>query len=468
MSLAQRKTVSKTQSLPLSTRSRLRRWALRRARQISIAVLIVAVVVGVAACAIMIRRATGLIGLPDIGDPFDVAAFRAFRVPEDQDAVILVRQAAAKVKPMPDLPRSVKRRGPAVDWSQADPKLRDWVMKNREPLELFRRASERPDGIANPARELRDDTTYLDMDSLIWLALLEGARLEELGDMPGAWGWYQTVFRMNFLLMRRGSILQRFYTYSFGNELHTRVAHWAADPKTDVTLLRKALEAVKGGEPKPDWYVFSLKLDYVIMMHELDRPDGLIQQGSDANVSLPFDTVQLPPDIKNSIYNARRFTINEPERSRRVLRLAFANWLAHLNEPETSNRMPAVRAKFQSPGLDTSVFFYALAPDAPAGARRLSPQNLAKWLLTAPDAQQLLLQWPWPSIRLSEQREFRGLVVAVAAELYRRERGSLPPNDEALVGTYLDSLPGDGADELDDGRVPVISESPASGRDRPN
>jgi hypothetical protein len=44
----------------------------------------------------------------------------------------------------------------------------------------------------------------------------------------------------------------------------------------------------------------------------------------------------------------------------------------------------------------------------------------------------------------------------LAKEIYRRERGALPPSDEALVGTYLKSLPDDGSRELDDGTTPTV------------
>jgi hypothetical protein len=142
------------------------------------------------------------------------------------------------------------------------------------------------------------------------------------------------------------------------------------------------------------------------------------------------------------------------------------NWLANVQEPTISNRRPAVRATFPSLGGNSSVFFYAIAAGAPDGARRLSPQALSSWLITTHDAQRLLHQWPWPSIRSAEQREYRALVVALAEELYRREHGSLPPNEEALVGPYLDHLPDDGSNDLDDGTTQTIRES-SSELDRP-
>ena len=53
------------------------------------------------------------------------------------------------------------------------------------------------------------------------------------------------------------------------------------------------------------------------------------------------------------------------------------------------------------------------------------------------------------------------LVLMLATEIYHRERGSLPPSDEALVGTYLKSLPDDGSADLDDGTAPTAGEPPA-------
>ena len=50
----------------------------------------------------------------------------------------------------------------------------------------------------------------------------------------------------------------------------------------------------------------------------------------------------------------------------------------------------------------------------------------------------------------------RELVIMLATEIYRRERGSLPSSDEALVGTYLKSLPDDGSPELADGTAPTV------------
>ena len=44
----------------------------------------------------------------------------------------------------------------------------------------------------------------------------------------------------------------------------------------------------------------------------------------------------------------------------------------------------------------------------------------------------------------------------LATEIYHRERGALPCSEEALVGTYLKSLPDDGSADLADEMTPTV------------
>ena len=133
-------------------RSRLRGYLVRRARRLARLMLILAIGVAFMAGALEIWRGASLLLLPDIGDPFDVAAFRAVRIPEDRDAAVLLRQAEERVnRRMPNLSFAARRLAPAYQWSAAAPELRDWVTANRDALELFRDASERPDATVHPA-----------------------------------------------------------------------------------------------------------------------------------------------------------------------------------------------------------------------------------------------------------------------------------------------------------------------------
>ena len=65
----------------------------KRLRQLLRVTLVLAICLAVAATALAIWWLTSLNGLPDIGDPFDVAAFRAFSIPDDQNAFTFLRRA---------------------------------------------------------------------------------------------------------------------------------------------------------------------------------------------------------------------------------------------------------------------------------------------------------------------------------------------------------------------------------------
>ena len=64
-------------------------------------------------------------------------------------------------------------------------------------------------------------------------------------------------------------------------------------------------------------------------------------------------------------------------------------------------------------------------------------------------------------------RGYRDLLVLLASELYHRERGTLPPSEDTLVGTYLESLPDDGSAEVGDETTPTVSDSASSAQPPP-
>ncbi len=217
-------------------------------------------------------------------------------------------------------------------------------------------------------------------------------------------------------------------------------------------------EAVES-RPRPEWDTFSLQIEYLDLMHFLERPDDRTFEALEDDSTYRLGDMQLPTDLVLHAYSVRRFLLREPERSRRAIRLLFANWLAHVEVPDLRQRMPAVQASFHGPKRTSTVLLYPVSSEAPAGARVLSPRDVARWLVTTRVAWLPLGEGLWPSVRITEQRAYRELVVLLARELYHRERGVLPPSEDALVGTYLKSLPDDALGELDDGTTPAISNS---------
>jgi hypothetical protein len=435
----------------------------KRLRQLGRVLLVVTMGLAVAAGALAIWWLNSLNGLPDIGDPFDVAEFRAFRIPDEQNAFTLVRRANQKVTLMP------------LSLNMGDPRLHDWFEANRPLVDLFIQAAECADGISGP--EDVDNWRYYPIESnwggtLFAMTYIEGGRRADSGNMAGAWDCYRAILRMYVHLRRRERLMIRVRADLHLGELQQRLAKWAGDPRTTIPQLRRALEEVVACRPRPEWDAFTLKREYLDLMQFLDGPVNPPSEQIEEELTYRLGDVELPADLRLRLHSIKRQLAREPERSRRVIRLLFANWLAHVENTDPQRRRPAVRTRFYIAQRTANVALYPVSPDAPAGARALSPQEVASWLVTTNDARVAFAVAAghgalWPAVRQMEQRNYRELLVLLASELYHRERGTLPPSEDALVGTYLESLPDDVSAELGDETTPTVSDSASSAQPPP-
>ena len=122
---------------PLRAIERTRGW-----RRLGLLVLygVVALVIG----AFLWRRAQ-LAAVPDVGEPFDVAAFRSpARVPDERNAFAAYRLAAERSRDMSQAD------GPSFEkanlaWSRADAIMRGWVTENDAAISLLIDGAARPE-----------------------------------------------------------------------------------------------------------------------------------------------------------------------------------------------------------------------------------------------------------------------------------------------------------------------------------
>jgi hypothetical protein len=386
-------------------------------------------------------RAVSLNGLPDVGDPFDIAAFKSVRVPDDRNAFVLYRQAAAQLKKTAETSDFLTMyRVASGGWSKARPTIRAWVGDNRAALATWRRGTERPDAqrdSAEFARKPLDKPTLLDdLLPFAWMALLEGSRLEESGDMAGAWGWYNAALRSSRHIGTRTGYQGRAHGLMIHNAVGDRLVPWAKDPRTDAAALRRALRDMVAVEAMTPPFSEALKADYVRLLHAYDHPDTWLDP--DQRPDMPL--LHFPALRPLAVYFLR-----EPERSRRIARLVFGHWLAYCDRP------PAQRPRMSQPiqlgkhwgSISFPDFPYAVPPGPPDGHHPISAEDLARWMRSS-----LYAIYVFPSLPIvvsisDQERTSQGvLIVTLAEELYRREHGgAVPKSPRDLVGPYLDRLP---------------------------
>jgi hypothetical protein len=377
-----------------------------------------------------------LVGLPDIGDPFDVAAFRSFTITDDRNAYLLYRQATDLLKPA-SLAMPASQLDAMTRWSTTDPEFRRWVEENREAMALFRQGTERPDALLTTAvDDPASHQVVSRLTSFFKLALLEASRLEERGDRAEAWVWYRAALRATYHMGLRGTADARMSAQFWHGQLSQRLVEWACDPRTNAALVRQALdEVVACGTVAPS-ESYTLKAEYLLMESWINDPDTAGRQALiarlEANLGWPAN--QLDPDQLRAIVDAWRIWRRETERSRRVIRLALADWLAY-------EELPPDRRPKSDHDLDGALVFHPFGPEAPAKARALSPEALDRWLNTTIEVRPMFSGWARGAIRARERVSHRTLVIVLARELYRRDHGIDAPSAEALVRPYIKELP---------------------------
>jgi len=379
--------------------------------------------------------ATQLSGLPDIGDPFDVAEFRSSSIPDDRNAFVLYRQAATLLKSGWEYLKNSGKVDLLARWSKADPQVRRWAEDNREALARYRQGAERPDALDPDAGVDRESyKTFQALWSFRTLILLEASRLEEEGDMAGAWAWYCAMLRTIHHVGMDGHVQRRNFIQRWHKDLHDRLTTWAADRRTTPALLRGALADVVACEALAPSEQDSLRVGYVDAISMLDDPASPGRQVPLRRFSLFYHPdYTLNPEQIQAIWDWWRFWRREPERSRRVIRLVTANWLAYYALPSEHRPKPHLKVA----GLDV----YPFGPASPAQARALSPEALDHWFDSAYDAQQVLRYLDASGVRVVERTHDGAILLLLAEALYRRDHGTDPPTPEALVGPYLKSLP---------------------------
>ena len=426
--------------------------------------------------------------IPDLGDPFDVSAFRdAGR----DDAFPLYSEALSRYRPpskQPSAGSSIPLYNSVMavrfNAAYATPEVEAWIASNRKAMDVWLQATART-GLGYHPWNARgfgaewDDTgesvdpntgkhIALRVDTperglLRWLGEHEAMRLEKEGDLAGAWTWHNAALRYSRHMGMRTIFADRLQAVVLHREASDRAERWASDERVDATMLRRALVdalAVSTMAPplsdalKADYLEATFLLDHpplALVNHVLDDFRGSGKQPS-ADPPLPRQRSHLRrsndgfegegdrirrylPDLQAQ---AMYYLNGEPERCKRLVRQVYANWLAHCDEPVS------VQSRTMS---DLKLF------SGPPFAPGMMPAvDLVNELDRAGPARHVLPRWTELQKHLEDERSRQArLVVTIAGELYRRERGKRPASPRELVGPYLTEVPFGFVDEKPSG-----------------
>jgi len=362
--------------------------------------------------------------VPDIKEPFDLDKFGHVDVAPEDNAFELYRAASAKLVSQTNASRT-----DAVDavlyggWLKSSEELRDWLEENREALELFRQASERPEAVYFQPAEKTIVSPQLvvsnHLRTLAQLACLEAARLEANAKPAAAWTWLSALLRASRHSGSHGCTVERMVGITMHRYAYAAIVIWAANPRLAVADLRHVLADVRKIHARTVPASETLKVEY------------LITRKNYADLNLFSRDLDFPWYIANSFV---MYPMGEPEMGRRLTKMIWTNWLLECDRPRHLRR----------PDAAGTARLYALDHDVASIEGGLSNARIESCLKRSVLGKHFLIPPQdfiiWHDCEAAKQRI---LEVALALLIYFHEHAGFPETLEQLVGHGLDEVPVD-------------------------
>ncbi len=397
-----------------------------RSRVIRVLLAIVVFLVGA-----FVYRMTSLRGLPEIPPPFDHERGGFIHINPEDNAFTYYARAHEQLKGIE--PGTMK--GVYSDWLDVDPTHLAYADDNRQALETWFEGTKRTravyhqPGTVNFATEV---PVTLTVRNISRSANLIGYRHEHEGDLAKAWDWYRANLRASRHVGQDGEIIGRCVGIAVYHATSSAAIHWSKNTKVTIPQLKRALNDVLEINALTVSRRDLVRTAYFSLTNSLEDHNGRERL---LEVSLSNLATPAPPTFVRSIkikamtaYGALK---REPERSRRVIRLEVANWLAAADLPTSELAKRAVQVKELT-----------LYEPSPGETPPLSLDDLAAWFDTTLYAKLDAYMWVGLDRALSRDEQSQAaLIIHLAEEIYTRENGKPPKAAQDLVGTYLKKLP---------------------------
>ncbi len=399
-------------------------------------------------------RACFLANVPDMGEPFDVAAFVGDAIPDEENAFTEYRAAERMRSQLlvnmgqrsatePADHEEVYKQG----WEAADAAMRAWVDDHRPALALWRRGSEKERALdASPAT--MTFSTHLaaaqELRSFVRLALVDQMRCLHEGDVDEAWKLARAGYRSGGHASRRGPIIAGLIGIALHAMSSGGMQRWAEHPAVTADQLRTGLAQLKADFALYESQSNLLRTEYLALRNSMSIPGWMDNLGP---VGGQVDAI--PARVQLGFF----WMVGEPELTIRLYRHIIANQTREIDQPL------AVRRKLVGSG------FAMLFDTDPTVAR--APGELDATQIDRVVKLSIVSKLILPATKQMDDsfQRFLGrqaaLEVMLAAQAYRRDKGEFPESLDALVPEYLDAVPLDPC-ERSGGRLLYRRDSPTT------
>jgi hypothetical protein len=221
-------------------------WPFTRKRLVTIAVL--TVVFGP-----FVYRWTRFWGIPECGEPFDVAKFAAYQLDDSENAAVIYRQAfALRTQILPD-----KYYTQELHLILAEGRFDDlaeehfeWLAESQPALKIWKAGTQLEKALFVTTQEL-STVNSLGSEELDWvrycsmMALLQAISDLESGDSASAFDWITAALRCSRQLGNHAHVIERLHGCTIHIIVAQAVFHWAQSETVDVNQIRDALSVLR-------------------------------------------------------------------------------------------------------------------------------------------------------------------------------------------------------------------------------
>ena len=397
-------------------------------------------------------RACFLASVPEMPEPFDVAAFVGDDIPPAENAFTEYRAAATMRLQLLENMRQRAGAEPANHeevykngWEAADAAMRSWVDEHRPALAVWRRGSEKERALdASPAT--MTFSTQLaaaqELRSFVRIALVDQMRCLHEGDVDEAWKLARAGYRSGGHASRRGPIIAGLV----GIALHAMSAggmqRWAEHPAVTADQLREGLAQIKADFALYESQSNLLRTEYLALRNSLRIPGWMNNLGP---VGGQVDAI--PARVQLGFF----WMVGEPDLTTRLSRHIIANQIREIDKPL------ALRRKLVGSGF---AMLFDIDPTVARAPSELDATQIDRAVKLSIVSKMLL---PMPKQVDDSYLRFLGrqaaLVVMLAAQTYRRDKGEFPESLDQLVPKYVGTVPLDPCDHSG-GRIRYRRDSP--------